>query len=508
MKAKYNYSIYTPQEIAREMVKKALEEYFQGEKTHYKLNKIRLGDLSCGNGNLLLTALEELLKISKELSGEYFFLKEWITGFDINIDAVKLTKVKGRELLKKYGLTGELDIRCEDSLKVENLEFNILLGNPPYLGEKNNKKIFQEVRETEFGKKYYEGKMDYFYFFIEKGIELLLEKGIMVYLTTNYWLRADGGKKLRDSIAKNGSFTEIVNYDNSLFSKATGQHNMIFVWKKSKYSSLKIKVITPDKEFESENSLIYDEQGKIVLADNETLEFNKKIIDNSNYILDDIVNINQGIVSGLDEAFVFDEYKEKFARWLKPFYKNKDVGKYTVSSKNEYWILYLDGKKEPDERVIQHLEKYKERLSKRREVVKGTKKWWELQWSRDEDIFSGPKILGRQRCKTNQFAYDEGEFFGSADIYFMTEKRDDISLYYVLGYINSQVFLQWFKYNGKIKGKNFEFYSTPLKETPIYYPDSIAEVKYIEFLVREQIKKFSEEREKEINSFFVKKLLM
>lgn len=35
------------------------------------------------------------------------------------------------------------------------------------------------------------------YFFIEKGIELLDENGILSYITTNYWLRADGAKKLR-----------------------------------------------------------------------------------------------------------------------------------------------------------------------------------------------------------------------------------------------------------------------------------------------------------------------
>ncbi|VEH38973.1 Uncharacterised protein [Fusobacterium varium] len=72
--------------------------------------------------------------------------------------------MRGRELLKKYGLTGEIKILCRNSLEVENMRFNILLGNPPYLGEKNNKSIFQKIRETEFGKKYYEAKMDYFYF--------------------------------------------------------------------------------------------------------------------------------------------------------------------------------------------------------------------------------------------------------------------------------------------------------------------------------------------------------
>ena len=348
--------------------------------------------------------------------------------------------------------------------------------------------------------------MDYFYFFIEKGIELLKESGTLVYLTTNYWLRADGAKILRGTLRENGEFISIKNYDNSLFCKATGQHNIIFTWEKNLIENEKIEVQLPEKSFYINSENLYDEKEKILLADEETLKFNKKILKNSNFFLKDLVNINQGIVSGLDEAYIFDEYKEEFKGYLKPFYKNKDIGKY-ITEKNKFWILYLDGNVVPDEKVLNHLEKYREKLSKRREVTIGRIKWWELQWAREREIFSKPKILVRQRCKTNQFAYNEGEFFGSADIYFVTKNNENISLFYILGYMSSEVFLQWFKYNGKIKGKNYEFYSTPLKETPIYYPDNKSEIEYIEKIIKEQIVSFSEEREELINSFFKEKVL-
>lgn len=42
--------------------------------------------------------------------------------------------------------------------------FDIVIGNPPYIGEEGNKEIFQEVANTEFGKKYYIGKMDFLVF--------------------------------------------------------------------------------------------------------------------------------------------------------------------------------------------------------------------------------------------------------------------------------------------------------------------------------------------------------
>ncbi len=500
---KYNYQVYTPNDIAKDMAKKGIKLYFEiNGRSETTLNKVRVCDLSCGSGNLLLPALEELIILSKEIVGKYSYNPQWITGFDINEEAVKITKLKIKELLKHYSLEGESQVFTENGLLVEG-GFNLILGNPPYLGEKNNKEIFQEIKNTDLGKKYYEAKMDYFYFFIEKAVEILDKNGVLVYLTTNYWLKADSAKKLRRVLKEEGKFNEIIFYDNSLFSKAKGQHNIIFSWEKREEEREKIKIGTVEKRFNISNRDIYDENLKLILADSEVREYNKRVLEISNYKLKDLVNINQGIVSGCDEAFVFNEYKEEFKEYLKPFYKNKDVGKYT-NEKNSFWILYLDRDSKLDEKLKEYLEKYYEKLSKRREVIFGQIQWWQLQWARSKEIFSKPKILVRQRCKTNQFSYDEGEFYGSADIYFITTKNEDINIFYILGYMNSSSFFKWFKYNGKTKGKNYEFYSTPLKETPIYYPDKKIEIEKIERLVKKQLICYDEKIQREIDDYFIK----
>ncbi|WP_297408051.1 TaqI-like C-terminal specificity domain-containing protein [uncultured Cetobacterium sp.] len=211
-------------------------------------------------------------------------------------------------------------------------------------------------------------------------------------------------------------------------------------------------------------------------------------------------------MSGADKVFVFKEYEEKFKDYLKPFYKNKDIGKYEVSEKPPFWILYLDKKTKLDRSVYDYLKEFEDKLSLRREVVHDRINWWELQWSRDEKIFKIPKIVVRQRCKTNNFAYTENEFYGSADIYYLTSKNENINLFYLLGYLNSDIFYSWYNYIGKKKGKNLEFYSTPLKETPIFYSDKLEEILYIEDLVKKQLNNYSEERQEKINEFFRIKL--
>ena len=83
----------------------------------------------------------------------------------------------------------------------EERGFSIIIGNPPYVKEFVNRKIFEDIKRASVSvEKYYEGKMDYLYFFIESGIDLLQESGYLSFITTNYWLQAEGAKKLRFKI--------------------------------------------------------------------------------------------------------------------------------------------------------------------------------------------------------------------------------------------------------------------------------------------------------------------
>lgn len=223
------------------MSKVALNKYLENNLKEDILN-IKVIDISCGSGNLLLAILEELLKISKEIFGEYKYSENWITGFDVDLNALKLLEKRAEALFFKYGVFGKLNLKECDSLyeKIDE-KYDIVIGNPPYLGEKNHKEIFHTIKETDFGKKYYKPKMDYFYFFIDKGIDILKDSGILVYLTTNYWLKADSAEGIREKMKFEGSFFRLENYSYSIFKDAIGQHNIIFYWQKNR-ENLEISV--------------------------------------------------------------------------------------------------------------------------------------------------------------------------------------------------------------------------------------------------------------------------
>ena len=497
-----NFKIYTPPNIAKEMIDKSLELYFHGDYSISKFEALRCLDLSCGSGNLLLPLLEAIMRLYKEKIGGTLYNKYWITGYDIDEVAISSCRSKINKFLEDKEIYDGVNILVRNSL-IEKIpdKFHIILGNPPYFGEKNNKDIFKEMKTFEFGKENYEGKMDYAYFFIARGIDLLKEGGILTYITTNYWFKADHAKKIREKMKKDTTFRYINNYNKSVFEDAVGQHNVVFSLEKGKTEGIVEVIDENEKYMILGDKKLYNYKNKIILAKYEVLEKLANLYKNRTDFLGDLLNINQGIVSGYDKAFVFDSYEEEFREYLKPFYKNKDINLYSYS-KNRYWILYLDHKVILDKKIDNHLRPFRERLSSRREAKNGAINWWELQWAREEEIFRAPKIIGRQRAKINKFAYSENEFYGSADIYYLTPKLEGINLFYILGYLNSATFYEWFKYNGKMKGSNLELYATPLKETPIYYTSDKSEIEYIEKLVKQQIKNYTRETQNLIDNFF------
>lgn len=502
-KSKTNYKVYTPLKVSREIVAKALSLYFNCDKKR-KLNSLRAVDLCCGNGNLLIVLLESLIRIHKIYYGYYLYNEKWIEGYDLDNEALIEFEYRAKELFDKYGIKGKIRLFNEDSLMIPTKKsYNLIIGNPPYLGEKNNREIFKKIKLTEFGQKYYEGRMDYLYFFIEKGIELLKKNGVLSYITTNYWLRADGADKLRKAIKENTYFYYINNINKSVFKDALGQHNIIFTLTKNKikefdllHNNVKIRVKNDD---------IFDENNKIALMNLENKEFCYNLKTKSHFLLGEKFKVNQGIVSGFDKAFVFDEYIEEFDGYLKEFYKNKDIHKYKIDKAKKY-ILYLDGKKEPTQKMLDYLENYKEKLENRREVRTGKIKWWQLQWARDEKIFVETKIVSRQRNTKNSFALVTSDFYASADVYYISSKDKEINIYYILAYLNSEAFFKWFQVNGKYKGEYLELYSTPLKEVPIIYEYDKNKMNYIVDLVKKQIENYDEKLQIKINKFFDKKV--
>lgn len=516
------------------------------------LKHIKIIDIACGTGLFLIAVFEKIYLIRKRIylylgiNIEHYFLKkeileENIYGMDIQEQPLEIAKYVLLSLA--YDETPaeqrghiELNLRKANSLVEEKIfqqkwsySFDVVMGNPPYLGEKGNRNVFQEIRNTSFGRKYYEGKMDYFYFFIYRGLELLKDKGLLNYITTNYFVTADGASKLRNYLKNHTEFLQIVNFNHAMiFPDAKGQHNMIFLLSKGReekgctlIKSFRDQTLTEEgiekrlyytcqgdesvDVFKLYPSQLFTSRNHIVLqGTGEEQYLLKKIEETCDQLLEDICHVNQGIVTGADKVtknmlekkltletifqygirendgiFVLNEAEVlslglETSPFLKPMFKNSDILGYRAKEITDKYILYVNDlhmlhqTPEEYERIQYHLLKYKEVLQQRREVLKGLRAWYAIQWPRRPEIFEKAKIVAPHRARENRFAYIEVPWYASADVYFITPKRDNVNYKTLLAQLNSNIMYFWLYHRGKRKGLDLELYANPLKGLPIF----------------------------------------
>jgi len=402
--------------------------------------------------------------------------------------------------------------------------FDIIIANPPYIGQKGNKPLFEPLSDDPN----FEKKMDYWYFFLHKSYSLTKESGVNTFITPNYWITTQGGKKLRKRMVENYSIVEYINFNENAIFEA-GVHTNIFVLKKNEQPNPYIKCTIYQNKY-SENIFSYRplelnfyadqnnifsnwtgyvhflpaEESKIInqlfdncekLSDNESEGEKIKGVRSGKKVTDGICNINQGLVTGKDRYIdkeedinsgVFILTKEEITdlnltseerKYIKPFFKNSDIRKFRVETNPKHYFVYVNKiEKEAELRKLKniyaHLSSYKEILKQRSingvlqsAYQKG--KWWALTTDRPNIKFDSEKILCPQRSNTNTFGYSNGEWYAASDVFYITLNRSTFSLKYILSILTSRITFFWLYYMGKRKGEALELTLEPLQFIPI-----------------------------------------
>lgn len=423
---------------------------------------------------------------------------------------------------------------------IENNGFDIVIGNPPYVGEKGNKEIFRAIAKTDFGKKYYCGKMDLFYFFFHKGIDISKNQGIISFITTNYYITANGGKILRQDFYNRTNVKKLINFgDYRIFESALGQHNMITILEKNiENKNYPTKIINTNRKGFMGNQILSNILNAYDKKETEYYKLSKKDlyeandhyirlynnsengkeeilnrIQQNNPILSELCNISSGAditISRITQkhiksfgnnyefgsgVFVVDNIEieemnlnndEKYI--IKDFIKNSNICKYGYELYNEK-LIYLNWEDNIElyPNIKKHLEKYKIILEDQAERYSEHYPWFALHRPRELSIFEATeKIIVPYRTKSNIFGYAQKPVFASRDVFYITRKKE-ISLKYVLGLLNSKVYLYWLINKGKRKGEILELYGTPLSEIPIKLIDNKDILNSIEYKVTELI---------------------
>lgn len=143
-------------------------------------------------------------------------------------------------LLQEKGYAGGesilLSLYHKDALsEVPDAEvFDYAAFNPPYVGEKGHKALFDKTLAAyPWLKEHYFAKMDYMYFFIILALARLKEGGHLSVITSAYWYTAHGAKRVREFILANARVKEVLFLEGvSVFPTAQGVHPTIIVLEK------------------------------------------------------------------------------------------------------------------------------------------------------------------------------------------------------------------------------------------------------------------------------------
>ncbi|MGD9718864.1 MAG: DNA methyltransferase, partial [Sulfurimonadaceae bacterium] len=513
------------------------------------LENLKILDPACGSGAFLNQALEFLIRehtavrdrllpfqdLTLNYEIETAILEHNLYGVDINEDAVEIARLslwlrtaqRGRTLTDLSG-----KIKCGNSLIDDKTVadnafvweeefpevfaqggFDVVIGNPPYVGEKGNKEIFRLIKKI--WKSRYEKNSDLLYFFFMKSIDILKENANFGFITTNYFLTADSAIMLRKELKERTAIYNLINFNETkVFESALGQHNIITIFKKTTeilntdiINVISSENISSDELFTNNNKVevfskksneLFEGSERYIRVSNEANKFESvftKMLSHSK-IIDEICFVNTGFNTGADRVtnsnlkqayktipndiklndgiFILseEEFKEikPEADLIYKCYKSSDIDKYISSSWQKLYVIWTkkdtDIDKHPN--IKTHLEKYRKFLELKREYHTGQLPWFSQHWAREYDVFGNTdKIVLPYRSKSNIFSYSNGDYFGSKDILYLRKKDNNFSIKYLLALLNSNIYYIWLYYKGKRKGETLELYVTPISQIPI-----------------------------------------
>ena len=374
------------------------------------------------------------------------------------------------------------------------LGFDIVIGNPPYIqlqkGHGNLADIYSKMNYQTLDR-----MGDIYALFYEKGLNLLKSNGFLSFITSNKWMRAGYGEKLRNFFLKFNPFV-LIDLGPKVFDSATVDTNILII-KKNFENNFNLKATTIKNDIRDKNSLENELNNNGIIIQKLTkdawtisgdieMRIKEKIERIGTPLKDWDIKINYGIKTGFNEAFIIDGKKKdeliaqdpKSAEIIKPILRGRDIKRYKAEFA-DLWIIFIpwhfplhkepsiSGNSEKAEKAFQkeypaiynHLLKYKEQLSKRNKDETGIRyEWYALQRCANTyyEEFEKEKIVWGNISYDSQFCFVNKGVIVNAPANLITSDSL-ISIKYLMSQLNSKMFDWQFKRVGIFLGHAYEW---------------------------------------------------
>ena len=272
--------------------------------------------------------------------------------------------------------------------------FDCVIGNPPYIQLQKMGTNADALQKMSY--KTYERSGDIYCLFYEIGMELLKPNAMLSFITSNKWMRAGYGKTLREYISTKFDPIQLIDFaNNKIFDSATVLVNILSIIKRENQGETIACSI--EDNFDITKLSDYVETHTVCCAfmpaeswailSNVEKSIKAKVEAIGTPLKDWDIQINYGIKTGCNDAFIIDSEKRKeilancidddervrTAELIRPILRGRDICRYGYKWADLWLINTHNGIKGRKERILienypsikQHLDNYWNQIESR-----------------------------------------------------------------------------------------------------------------------------------------------
>lgn len=460
---------------------------------------------SCGHGAFIVQALDRLLRSAKRYDRPARSLVDAVAAFDIDAEHVALSRANVSAALEAHGvkradaaMLAERWITCGDFLLAPHQRrFDFVVGNPPYIRIEQLSPTLQAEYRRRYVSLY--DRADLYVAFIERGLNLLSERGVLSFICADRWIANKYGAPLRNLVTSRFGVRAYVDLHRaSPFDSDVIAYPSIFVLGPKGDDAVKVGHLETASDIECAALAKMMKAGEAATAPGATVALydawfsgSEPWVINSPEHLATLralearfepieshgTRVGIGVATGHDKLYIVSADADIESNRLVPLVMRDDIEQGQLRDSRRCVInAFADGGGVVDlaryPRLAKYFETHGADIRKRHVAQKNPASWFRTIDRVYPKLVGKPKLLIPDIAGSNEVAFDEGKYHPHHNLYFVTSESWDMEV--LGGLLSSRVALYFvWSYAVKMRGGYLRFQAQYLRRIRLPAPSAI-----------------------------------